>query len=350
MVAALPSLSPVWRNSLRIWLATTLASAILLWSGRDSVVSLALILAVMFVNENDRTPARSMGQVIAGALIGLLTAQVLHELSTGWLLLGIALLLSGILVRGLGLLKGLSTSYLVCWAFDVLHHGNQVNWALVFDLGFAAVVGILMAHLATWAVWPRHPLQQMPALDRQLAGQLGQQISATRRWLAQGGAPPPALRSQALQPRIEQFQSLVTPHPGSGSGAVSARLVRRWAQAGLLWTQILRQWLLLERLLAQLPAPLPAQGGEPLLLSTLAELAAGLPPLTAPYEPELVRRHPNRNQQAQRWLDQATGLGVSGPLLLAIGQQGEALGQLLRGRALLNGAIERLAAAAEAPP
>jgi hypothetical protein len=350
MLAALPSLSPLWRSSLRIWLATTLASAILLWSGRDSVVTVAMILAVMFVNENDLTPLSSTGQVIAGALIGILTAQVLHELSTGWLALGIALLLSGILVRSLGLLKGLSTSYLTCWALDVLHQGNQVNWAVVFDLAFAAVVGILMAHVATWAVWPRRPLQQLPALEAQLAGLLSQQITATRQWLAKGGPPPPALRSQALLPRIEQFQRLPAPPPGRGSGSASARLVRRWRQEGLLWSQILRQWLVLERLLTQLPAPLPAQGGDPLLLATLAELADGLAPLADANQLELARRHTKRDQRARRWLEQATGLGASRPLLLAIGQQAETLGQLLQARTLLNGAIDRLAAAPGAPP
>ena len=31
MAAALPSLSPIWRNSLRIWLASTLTIGILFW-------------------------------------------------------------------------------------------------------------------------------------------------------------------------------------------------------------------------------------------------------------------------------------------------------------------------------
>jgi hypothetical protein len=45
-------------------------------------------MAVLFVNENDLTPARSIGQLLAGALIGILTATVLHELSTSWVVLG----------------------------------------------------------------------------------------------------------------------------------------------------------------------------------------------------------------------------------------------------------------------
>ena len=78
MAAALPSLSPLWRNSLRIWLASTLTIGILFWSGRSHLLGVALMLAVLFVNENDLTPARSIGQQVAGALIGILTAIVLH--------------------------------------------------------------------------------------------------------------------------------------------------------------------------------------------------------------------------------------------------------------------------------
>ncbi|MFN6344466.1 MAG: hypothetical protein ACK4V5_07820, partial [Cyanobium sp.] len=140
MAFALPPLHPVVRNGLRIWLAATLASSILLWAGLESVVTVGLIFAVLFVNENDLTPASSIGQVIAGALIGVLTAQVLHELSTSWVMLGLALLLSGALVRSLGMLKGLSTSLMGCWALDLMHPGNQVDWSVVLDLTFAAIV------------------------------------------------------------------------------------------------------------------------------------------------------------------------------------------------------------------
>jgi uncharacterized membrane protein YgaE (UPF0421/DUF939 family) len=192
------SFSPLWRNSLRIWLASTLAIGILFWSGRSHVLPLALVMAVLFVNENDLTPARSIGQQVAGALIGVLIAIVLHELSTSWPMLGIALLLTGVLVRSLGLLKGVSTGYLCCWAVELMHRGNQFNWAEIFDLAFAAVVGILMAQMATWALWPHRPLQQLPALEARIASQLGAQITAMQQWLSSGGTPPAALRSQDL--------------------------------------------------------------------------------------------------------------------------------------------------------
>ena len=110
MAFALPVLSPLWRNSLRIWLAATLTVGILLWSGRGPVLGIALVMVVLFVNENDYTPISSIGQLLGGALIGILTATVLHELSTNWMVLGIALLLTGMLVRILGLLKGWARS------------------------------------------------------------------------------------------------------------------------------------------------------------------------------------------------------------------------------------------------
>ncbi|MFM7514383.1 MAG: hypothetical protein ACKO3F_13710 [Cyanobium sp.] len=203
MAFALPPLHPVVRNGLRIWLAATLASSILLWAGLESVVTVGLIFAVLFVNENDLTPASSIGQVIAGALIGVLTAQVLHELSTSWVMLGLTLLISGALVRSLGMLNGLSTSLMGCWALDLMHPGKQVDWSVVLDLAFAAIVGILMAQLATWAVWPRRPLQQFPALEAGLARELAQQIASVQQWLRAGGprrrrcAPGPCSRGSS---------------------------------------------------------------------------------------------------------------------------------------------------------
>jgi hypothetical protein len=247
------------------------------------------------------------------------------------------------LVRSLGMLKGLSTSLMGCWALDLMHPGNQVDWSVVLDLAFAAIVGILMAQLATWAVWPRRPLQQFPALEAGLARELAQQIAAVQQWLRAGGPPPPPLRSQALLPRIQQLQHLPAQLPGQGRRSPSARLVRRWAQAGSLWNQLLRQWLVLERLLQQLPAPLPssaqASGGDGLLLHSLEELAQALGHQIAP------RAGGSGGSAPQAWLEHASALGAAKPLMLAIGQQDNALQGLLRSRGLLQAAIADLAAA-----
>ena len=335
MVVALPSLSPLWRNSLRIWLATTLVIGIMQWAGRSHVLGLALVMAVLFVNENDLTPARSIGQMVGGALIGILTAMVLHEISTSWVVLGIALLVTGLLVRNLGLLKSLSTGYLSCWALELMHHGNQFNWALIFNLAFAAVVGLLMAQIATWALWPHRPIQQLPALEARIASQLGAQITAMEQWLSSGGAPPAALRSQDLLPSILLLQQLRDHNQGLPMPAHTKHLLSRWAQAGSLWRQVLRQWLLLEPLLRQLATPLPADSPQPLLRNALADLAGCLEaqPSTAPV--------PSPSRRAQRWLEDAKHLGAPQPLLLAIGQQCEDLQQLLHSRALLQASLQQ---------
>jgi uncharacterized membrane protein YgaE (UPF0421/DUF939 family) len=338
MAAALPSLSPIWRNSLRIWLASTLTIGILFWSGRNQLLPLALVMAVLFVNENDLTPARSIGQLVAGALIGLLTAIVLQEISTSWVVLGLAILLTGLLVRSLGLLKGLSTGYLSCWAVELMHRGNQFNWAMIFNLAFAAVVGILMAQIATWALWPRRPLQQLPALEARIASQLEAQILAMQQWLDRGGEPPAALRSQDLLPSIQLLQQLRDQNQGHPMPAHTKQLLSRWAQTGSLWRHVLRQWLLLEPLLQQLATPLPTERPELLLRSTLADLAERLhaQPVAAPV--------PSPSSPAQLWLEESRHLGAPQPLLLAIGQQCQDLQQLLHSRALLRSALAQLSA------
>ena len=338
MAAALPSLSPIWRNSLRIWLASTLTIGILFWSGRDQVLPVALIMAVLCVNENDLTPARSSGQLMAAALIGTLTAIVLHEISTSWAMLGKALLITGVLVRSLGLLKGLSYGYLSCWAVELMHRGNQFSWAMIFNLAFAAVVGILMAQIATWALWPRRPLQQLPALEARIASQLEAQILAMQQWLDRGGEPPAALRSQDLLPSIQLLQQLRDQNQGLSMPAHTQHLLSRWAQAGSIWRQVLRQWLLLEPLLRQLDTPLPAGSPQPLLRSALASLAGTLQtqPTAAPA--------PILSSPAHDWLEEAGRLVAPQPLLLAIGQQCHVLEQLLYSRALLSAGLAQLSA------
>ncbi|MCP9881169.1 hypothetical protein KBY65_01570 [Cyanobium sp. Alchichica 3B3-8F6] len=272
----------------------------------------------------------------------------MHELSTNWVVLGIALLLTGVLIRILGLLKGLGTGYLGCWALDLMHRGNQVNWGVIFDLAFAAVVGILMAQMATWALWPRRPLQRLPALEARIASQLETQIRALQQWLGSGGTPPAVLRSQDLLPSIQQLQQLRDQDQGVAMPAHTKRLLSRWAQAGSLWRQVLRQWLLLEPLLRQLATPLLDDAPQPLLHSTLTDLAERLqvqPSLAADLsnaEPNNVE--PSNAGTAQLWLEQAGSLGAPQPLLLAIGQQCQELHQLLRSRALLNAALARLTA------
>jgi hypothetical protein len=112
---------------------------------------------------------------------------------------------------------------------------------------------------------------------------------------------------------------------------------------------VLRQWLLLEPLLRQLATPLPDNTPQPLLRSALGDLAERLQVQTS-LAADLSNTEPNNvelsdAQTAQLWLEQASSLGAPLPLLLAIGQQCQALQQLLHSRALLNAALAQLSAA-----
>jgi hypothetical protein len=239
-------------------------------------------------------------------------------------------------VRGLGLTKGVSMGYMGCWALEIVGYGKQFNWALIFNLAFTVVTGIAMAQLATWVFWPRRPLQQLPALEAGLCDQLRQQIQRMRHWLDTGGEAPAPLQSKALLPQILQLQELRDQRAGVRTPAtVRRRLSSRWAQTGSIWRQLLRQWLLLEPLLLQLP-PRPASA--PLLQAELRALEAALdsssaiPPMPAAIDPAGTQNH---------WLKEAAQLQASPPLLLAIGQQITQLHQLLHSRGLVRQAIGR---------
>ena len=330
MAAALPALSPLWRNSLRTWLAATLTIGIMLWSGRSNVMMLGLLMAVLFINDNDLTPVRNVGQLVGGALIGILTAVVLHQFSSGWLVTAIGLLITGCLVRGVGLVRGVSMGYMGCWALEVIGYGKHFNWALIFDLAFTVVVGIAMAQIATWAFWPRRPLQQLPALERGLCQQLREQIDRMEHWLEHGGPPPAALRSQTLLPQILQLQQLRDQRRNTPTPQHVQRLSSRWAQTGSLWRQLLRQWLLLEPLLLELTPPLEASS---LVRQSLNRLDLQLQPQAAA-SPQAEPPSP------QAWLEEARRSTISPPMILAIAQQLQQLHQLLHSRGLVRHAIE----------
>jgi hypothetical protein len=332
VASSLPALSPLWRNSLRTWLAATLTIGIMLWTGRSGVMMLGLMMAVLFINDNELTPLRSIGELVGGALIGILTAVVLHQISSGWLITAIGLLITGALVRGLGLLKGRGMGYMGCWALEVVGYGKHFNWALIFDLAFAVVVGIAMAQLATWAFWPRKPLQQLPVLEQTLCDRLSLQLQLIQAWLKDGGTAPVPLRSQELLPQILLLQQLRDQREGSPTPKRVRLLSSRWAQMGCQWRQLLRQWLVLEPLLLQLPSPRPE--GE-LLLHCLQRMERSLQASAAASE-----RVPVASLQA--WLQEAATLQASPPLLLAIALQVQQLQQLLRSLSLLSVAIARL--------
>jgi hypothetical protein len=338
MATARPALSPLWRNALRTWLAATLTIGVVLWAGRGGVLSLGLLMVVVFINENDLTPARSILQMIGAALVGILTAMVLKDFSSAWPMLGISLLATGALVRGLGLAKGVGFGYLLCWGVEVIGGATHFTWALVFDLAFASVVGIGMAQVATWVFWPRRPLAQLPGLERAIAEQMVRQMRVFRHWLLSGGAPPRLLRSQELLPQILRLQAMRAQGQCTSLPKQAQRLHWRWGQAGDLWRQLLRQWLLLEPLLLQLNTPLQLEAQQQsLLIRCLNELEQSLlPEASTPASGGASR------SETGLWLAEADRLGSSQPLLLSIAQQGRNLAALLQSRRCLIGSIPPL--------
>ena len=332
MATARPALSPLWRNALRTWLAATLTIGVVLWAGRGGVLSLGLLMVVVFINENDLTPARSILQMIGAALVGILTAMVLKDFSSAWPMLGISLLATGALVRGLGLAKGVGFAYLLCWGVEVIGGATHFTWALVFDLTFASVVGIGMAQVATWVFWPHRPLAQLPGVEQAIAEQMARQMRLFRHWLLSGGAPPPQLRSQELLPQILRLQAVRAQRQGTSLPKQTQRLGWRLGQAGDLWRQLLRQWLLLEPLLLQLE---PQQ--QSLVIRSLSELEQSLvSEASGPARREACRA------ETGLWLAEADRLGSSQPLLLSIAQQGRNLAALLQSRRSLIGSLEPL--------
>jgi hypothetical protein len=215
--------------------------------------------------------------------------------------------------------------YMGCWALEIVGYGKHFNWALIFNLAFTVVTGIAMAQLATWVFWPRRPLQQLPALEARLCAELQQQIQRIHQWLEHGGEAPEPLQSQALLPQILLLQQLRDQRSGSPTPSAVRRLSSRWAQCGTIWRQMLRQWLLLEPLLLQLPAPIPAA----------AQLQAELIALQSSLESQ------GSQPTATNWLREAQLIHTTAPLLLAIGQQIEQLQQLLHSRNLVRQAIEQ---------
>lgn len=113
------------------------------------------------------------------------------------------------------------------------------------------------------------------------------------------------------------------------------RLSGRWAQTGSLWRQLLRQWLLLEPLLRQLPQQ---SAGAPLLQAQLQALEAALESGSGSSTAALSTP---AAASSSAWLEEAAQLQAAAPLLLAIGQQISQLQQLLHSRSLALQAIAR---------
>ena len=291
-------LNPTTRAGLRLWLAATLAIAMTIWTGRQGTVFLAVMMVVLFVNENDTAPLSNAFLQLASAVLGVVTGLVITSLASGWLMLSVGLLAVGLLCRCVGLGAGVGMASGCCWAVILMWHGRSFNPATVVNFALPVVIGVVAAQFATWVVWPRLRAERLVELDDQLRQRFGQQRQALLHWLQSGAsAAPPPLRSSEVLPAILQLQQL----SGGPSHSLTPTQTRRWSQLGSLWRQVLTQWLLFESQLQALAVPLPrdampllTQHLEPLEQSATARPAAvqlpqwrawgersGVPPLLA---------------------------------------------------------------------
>ena len=261
-------LNPTTRAGLRLWLAATLAIAITVWTGRQGTVFLAVMMVVMFVNENDTAPLSHAFRQLASAVLGVVTGLVIASFSSGWLMLSVGLLSAGLLCRSVGLGGNVGMASLCCWAVLLMGRGHSFNAAAVFNLALPVVIGVVAAQFATWVVWPRLRAQRLVEFDNQLRQHFAQQRQLLLQWLQRGGsAPPLPLRSTDVLPAIQQLQELSI----GRSHSLTSIQTRRWAQLGSLWRQVLTQWLLFESQLQALSAPLPSEA-MPLLTQHLEPL------------------------------------------------------------------------------
>jgi len=315
-------LNATTRAGLRLWLAATLAIAMTQWSGRQGTLFLALLMVVLFVNENDTTPLTTAIRQLASAGLGIIAGLVVTSFSSGWLMLSLGLLAAGLLCRTLGLGPNVGMASLCCWAVIVIGQGRSLDAASLFNLVLPAVIGVVAAQFATWIVWPRLRRQRLLALDDQLRRRFGQQRQLLLHWLQSGGpAPPLPLRSSDVLPAILQLQQLSR----GRSHSLTPTQTRRWVQLGTLWRQVLSQWLLLEAPLRALSAPLPS-ASLPLLSGQLAQLDQSTGARPAAGAPS-------------QWRDWGERTGVPPLMALSLAMQFDQLHKLQHSQTLLRRAL-----------
>lgn len=315
-------LNPTTRAGLRVWLGATLAIAMTAWTGRQGTLFLAVMMVVLFVNENDTAPLSHAFRQLASAVLGVVTGLVIASFSSGWLMLSIGLLSAGLLCRTVGLGGNIGMASLCCWAVILMGHGRSFDAATLFNLALPVVIGVVAAQFATWLVWPRLRRQRLVELDNQLRQRFGQQRQLLLEWLQRGSHDPPQpLRSSEVLPAILQLQQL----SAGRSHSLTPAQAHRWAQLGSLWRQVLSQWLLLESQLQALSAPLPS--------ASMALLLQHLEPLD---QASTARSNPTGLSQ---WRDWGERSGVPPLLALSLAMQLDQLGKLQQSQALVRRSV-----------
>ncbi|EAQ69196.1 hypothetical protein SynRS9909_01563 [Synechococcus sp. RS9909] len=323
------------RASLKTLVASGLGIAVMEWADRGPYLPLTLIMTVMFISETDTAPVRRSVIAAEGAAIGVVVAMACHSFASNWVTLSIALLITHLLVSQLRLEAGRGMAYLGCWSVSLFWQADtRFHWALLINLIVASLVGIVMAHLATQAFFPRLRRDRAQALDQQISTAFEQRTEQVRHWLLNGGERPAADRLDAIQTAVLQLTQLVQTAPAQDHRR--RRLRSRWRQNGLLWQQCLRHWALLEQQLLH---------GEPLagppLLSNLEQLQDLVGSLRLSDWSEGLRRGDQLNATLQHQRASEATVGNSILSSLTIRAQLQVVLNLLISRALLGPSLSK---------
>lgn len=235
------------RKSLKLAVAAFITAAVAVHFQRIEFVWYPLLAAVVVVDDNDAQTLQAARARILGTVGGGLVTFLVHTVVGGWMGVMLSILLMVPVLRALGWQAGLSTGALVSVMFLMLPEHEQLNWEYVFNRALDTSVGCGIALAVSLLFWPRNRLRELAVAEEQQLRQLGEQVSAYRRWLREGTSRPTPLPPVSLSTNLARMNQWVQLEQ---SGPHRPWLLRqRWRQRLLVWRTVQHHWVQLERLL-----------------------------------------------------------------------------------------------------
>ena len=235
------------RKSLKLAVAAFITAAVAVHFQRIEFVWYPLLAAVVVVDDNDAQTLQAARARILGTVGGGLVTFLVHTVVGGWMGVMLSILLMVPVLRALGWQAGLSTGALVSVMFLMLPEHERLNWEYVFNRALDTSVGCVIALAVSLLFWPRNRLRELTVAEEQQLRQLGEQVSAYRRWLHEGTSRPTPLPPVSLSTNLARMNQWVQLEQ---SGPHRPWLLRqRWRQRLLVWRTVQHHWVQLERLL-----------------------------------------------------------------------------------------------------
>lgn len=235
------------RKSLKLAVAAFITAAVAFHFQRIEFVWYPLLAAVVVVDDNDEQTVQAARARVLGTVGGGLVTFLVHTVVSGWMGVMLSILLMAPVLRALGWQAGLSTGALVSVMFLMLPEHAQLNWEYVFNRALDTSVGCAIALAVGLLFWPRNRLRELAVAEEQQLRQLGEQVSAYRRWLHEGAGRPTPLPPVSLSANLARMNQWVQLEQ---SGPRRPWLLRqRWRQRLLVWRTVQHHWVQLERLL-----------------------------------------------------------------------------------------------------